>query len=370
MIPFCVVPVTILCVVMVAGLTFVFLNLHRIDNQDDDLEKLKKLILEIGADLQEQADIIKANVSDLTQLEEGLIICVGSICDDVPEGGLKALNLKGCWDADTNTPNITSSTGNNNDAFIVCVGGTTAIDGQDEWERGDVLVFVESEGVWIKNDGSPTENFRGCWDADVNVPAILSGTGNDNDLFVVCVGGGTQIDGEDDWERGDWLVFVESEGVWIKNDGSPQEVVCPEADTPCNVTVLQTWTPTYSSNNTFIDFLPQHVIAFFQTVDNGDIFIEVSATGLNWTNVPIPTPPLDFPKFNMTGFPFDPSGLPTVVFWTELRRLPPTELQQSNFLFFTYFPPDIWEIVIFETPQTTPGTPLHEFQFGVTYTPS
>ncbi len=366
LLPFCVLPIVILCTVAVAGLAFVFLNLGRIDDQDDELKDLKQLILEINADINEQVDGIKANVSTLAQLDESIIGCVEEICADFPEG-LKAVNLIGCWDANTNTPPIVSSTGNGNDAYIVCVGGGTTINGQDDWERGDWLVFIASEGVWIKNDGSPTLNFQGCWDADSNTPTIVSSTGDDGDLFVVCANGTTAIDGEDDWERGDWLVFVESEGVWIKNDGSPQEIVCPNITILENIPLKQTWTVTYSSNDNDLENLPQHEIALFGEVDNGDIFIEVSAKEVDWDDADPPNQP----RFNMTGFPLDPAGLPTKIFWTELRTIGTfaitDPLPESILAFEAFFAPDIWELSV-DSP--TGLSTSHEFHFRVTYTPA
>ncbi len=357
MISMCVIPIVIVIVIGVAGLTFVFLGWGRNSDQKDTLEGLEKLILKIKKDTEEQFDIINEEISMLTELDEDVIDCIEGICGDFPEG-LKAFNLIGCWDAGTNIPNITSGEGNNNDAYIVCANGTVAVDGQDDWERGDWLVFIESEGAWIKNDGSPTANFRGCWDADANVPPIVSSAGNDGDAFVVCVNGSTAIDGEDDWERGDFLIFAESEGVWIKNDGSPEEIVLPNITIPDNSTGLRTWTPIYDITSDLDSITPQ--IAFFSLLDNGDIYIEVSF---------LAKPALSNPAtFNLSGFPLDPVGLPTAIYWTELTPTNQFVDREKILTFDTFLAPDVWNVTIDILNENTESQ-LHLVHFKVAYTP-
>jgi hypothetical protein len=59
---------------------------------------------------------------------------------------------KGSWNANTNTPTITSGTGTNGDYYIVAVAGSTTIDGISSWDVGDWIIFNGS--VWQKIDNT------------------------------------------------------------------------------------------------------------------------------------------------------------------------------------------------------------------------
>jgi len=65
------------------------------------------------------------------------------------------LNFQGTWNASTNTPTLTSSSGVNGYYYIVSVAGNTNLDGITDWEVGDWAVFA-STGVWQKIDQSNT----------------------------------------------------------------------------------------------------------------------------------------------------------------------------------------------------------------------
>tara|TARA_Y100000593_G_scaffold42994_1_gene82298 strand:- start:3294 stop:4949 length:1656 start_codon:yes stop_codon:yes gene_type:complete len=65
------------------------------------------------------------------------------------------LDYQGTWNASTNTPTLTSSTGTAGYYYIVNVAGTTNLDGITDWEIGDWAVF-SSTGVWQKIDQSNT----------------------------------------------------------------------------------------------------------------------------------------------------------------------------------------------------------------------
>lgn len=65
------------------------------------------------------------------------------------------LDYQGTWNASTNTPTLTSSTGTSGYYYIVNVAGTTNLDGITDWEVGDWAVF-SSTGVWQKIDQSNT----------------------------------------------------------------------------------------------------------------------------------------------------------------------------------------------------------------------
>jgi hypothetical protein len=59
---------------------------------------------------------------------------------------------KGTWNASTNSPTITSSSGNKGDYYVVSVAGSTNIDGITSWNIGDWIIFNGS--VWEKVDNT------------------------------------------------------------------------------------------------------------------------------------------------------------------------------------------------------------------------
>lgn len=58
--------------------------------------------------------------------------------------------------------------------------------------------------------------YRGTWNAAANSPALASATGTQGDYYVVAAGGGTELDGIDDWAAGDWAVY--NGAAWEKVD--------------------------------------------------------------------------------------------------------------------------------------------------------
>lgn len=60
-------------------------------------------------------------------------------------------------------------------------------------------------------------NYAGTWNASTNTPALASGVGTKGAYYVVSVAGSTNIDGNNIWGVGDWIVFNGS--VWQRVDG-------------------------------------------------------------------------------------------------------------------------------------------------------
>ena len=65
-------------------------------------------------------------------------------------------------------------------------------------------------------------NFQGNWNASTNSPTLASGTGTPGFYYNVSVAGTTDLDGETDWQVGDWAVFVENDAndFWEKIDNT------------------------------------------------------------------------------------------------------------------------------------------------------
>jgi len=61
-----------------------------------------------------------------------------------------ALNYKGVWNANTNSPTLASGVGTKGNYYVVGVAGTTTIDGISDWEIGDWIIFNGT--AWEKAD--------------------------------------------------------------------------------------------------------------------------------------------------------------------------------------------------------------------------
>lgn len=73
----------------------------------------------------------------------------------LPASVLGSVNYKGLWNASTNTPTLSSSTGTQGFYYIVSVSGNTNIDGITDWKVNDWIIFNGT--TWDKLDN--TENF-------------------------------------------------------------------------------------------------------------------------------------------------------------------------------------------------------------------
>jgi hypothetical protein len=67
-----------------------------------------------------------------------------------------ALNYKGTWNANTNTPTLVSGAGTKGDYYQVSVAGSTALDGISNWGVGDVVAFNGTS--WQRIEGGADLN--------------------------------------------------------------------------------------------------------------------------------------------------------------------------------------------------------------------
>ena len=72
-------------------------------------------------------------------------------------GTTGALVYQGTWDANANSPTLTSSVGTKGYYYVVSVAGSTNLDGETLWGVGDWAVFNGS--IWQKVDGGSTGDF-------------------------------------------------------------------------------------------------------------------------------------------------------------------------------------------------------------------
>jgi hypothetical protein len=108
----------------------------------------------------------------------------------------------------------------------------------DDFERrlGRADKAIEENEECCTEITDTVDGFRPCLDeycAPSNFPRLLD---------AVCVNGSTNLEGITDWKEGDALKFIEntpSGPKWIKNDGSPEEIIIPEDEiTISNVGVV------------------------------------------------------------------------------------------------------------------------------------
>ena len=99
----------------------------------------------------EGVKITSGITGDLLQLQAGGLWENKSVTD-VLGGFVTGLDYQGTWNADTNTPTITSSTGTAGYYYIVDTDGSTNIDGITTWTVGDWIIFNGS--VWQKIDNT------------------------------------------------------------------------------------------------------------------------------------------------------------------------------------------------------------------------
>ena len=60
--------------------------------------------------------------------------------------------------------------------------------------------------------------YQGVWNADLNIPTLMSSTGSQGEYYIVNVEGNTDLNGITDWKVGDWAIF--STSSWGKVDNT------------------------------------------------------------------------------------------------------------------------------------------------------
>jgi ABC-type amino acid transport substrate-binding protein len=65
---------------------------------------------------------------------------------------LGVLEYLGTWDAETNTPTLTSGVGQKNGYYIVSNSGTTNLNGITDWDPGDWAIFNGTTMTWEQID--------------------------------------------------------------------------------------------------------------------------------------------------------------------------------------------------------------------------
>ena len=86
--------------------------------------------------------------------------------------------------------------------------------------NNDILQYNSTSGKWENETLAAPLTYKGTWNANTNTPTLgSSGTGGvQNDYYIVSVAGTTTIDGESDWQVGDWIVH--NGATWSKIDNT------------------------------------------------------------------------------------------------------------------------------------------------------
>ncbi len=88
---------------------------------------------------------------------------------------------------------------------------------------GTVLSRVAGQTVWASPTAAGAVVYQGTWNATTNTPALASGVGTKGFYYKVSVAGTTAIDGNNQWNAGDTIIF--DGAAWDKIDGIANEVV-------------------------------------------------------------------------------------------------------------------------------------------------
>lgn len=99
----------------------------------------------------------------------------------VPLAFLSGLNVSnfingGCWNAFSNSPQLQSGIGINGLYFLVCVGGSTFLDGNFQWRPYDQILFNGPLGQWIRIDSSRNIIANSLPSSGTNVANFMSDT--------------------------------------------------------------------------------------------------------------------------------------------------------------------------------------------------
>ena len=151
-----------------------------IDFTQLDYDKIPIGTFLIGFDSSNGGKLCKMDhVGTITIIETGLL------------PSLTGLIYKGLWDANINSPTLTSSVGTPGDFYVVSVLGTTNLNGITDWQVGDWAIF--EGGVWLKVDNHDVQAYNTVKDESTVLPQRstikFTGTG----VTASDVGSETQV---------------------------------------------------------------------------------------------------------------------------------------------------------------------------------
>ncbi len=186
---------------------------------------------------------------------------------ELPAAVLGALNYQGTWNANTNTPTLTSSVGTKGYYYVVSVAGNTNLDGITDWLVGDWAVYNGT--VWQKVDNTETvTSVNGQTGAVVlTTTDIAEGT---NEYF-------TQSRARQSLSAGTGISYDNTTGVITNTSPSlGGDVVGPASATDNAITRFDSTTGKLIQNSTV-------------TLDDNGNIINANSLGLDTTPATVPT---------------------------------------------------------------------------------
>lgn len=143
-------------IVLVTLLTFVFLvygfflNTLSAVREGNELRRLENIVSQYEEQLNLYENVSNKGAPDGYAPLNG----TGVIPIEFFTGFLEGLFLfSGCWNANTNDPNLVSGSGLNGQQYSVCTVGTTLLDGIADWAPFDLPTFLNDLSAWILFEG-------------------------------------------------------------------------------------------------------------------------------------------------------------------------------------------------------------------------
>jgi len=101
--------------------------------------------------------------------------CLNQLCEtSVLTRLVGAYRCLGCWDANTNTPMLSSSNCTQGDVYVVCVAGSTNLNNFTDWAVKNLVVCVDTEMRWARVGSLQVD----LTDNGTHVSLITDGVGN------------------------------------------------------------------------------------------------------------------------------------------------------------------------------------------------
>ena len=196
---------------------------------------------------------------------------------------LGALNYKGTWNADTNTPTLASGVGTQGDYYVVSVAGATDLDGITNWGVGDWAAFNGS--VWQRVEGGADGNFVNL---DVTGAANLASlnvsketgtaTPDPTQITIATESSGSGWSTTDPWGR---LAFYNSDG----SGGGPKihATIDTIAKSSSGAYSRVSFKTSDASSDTLTEVLRFEPFEKNVVVSNGNLVIETSGQGIDFS---------------------------------------------------------------------------------------
>jgi hypothetical protein len=111
------------------------------------------------------------------------------------------------------------------------------------------ILISQNDSTLVWQDYAAGLTFQGAWNALINDPTLTDGVGVNGHFYVVDVPGTTSLDGNTDWQIGDWALFsgvTGAGGFWDKIDNTQSLTGTGTANT------LTMWTDTDVVGNSLV----------------------------------------------------------------------------------------------------------------------